>query len=210
MRFDIRGAGALQDPRDLPGTAAAVAAMLKQGTPSRTSRQIAEQLDTFGAAVNAVSGGDRSVTIVNATGLSNTFAQWFPLVADVVANASMPGDELSLMKRRLAADRRAMLSEGTNQALHEYEDAVYGAAAPPHISVESFAALTSDRLKAWHRERYAPQNTIVTVAGAIDNGAAEKAVRAALGAWTKGSYTEQLPAMPPAAPRRAIVIDRPG
>jgi zinc protease len=210
VRFEIRGAGPLHDPRDFPGTAAAVAAMLRQGTATRTSQQIAEQLDTFGASIVGVTTPDRSVAAVNATGLSDTFAQWFPIVADLVANASMPADELSLMKRRLAASWRAQRSAGAAPAALLYEEAVYGTAAPPRVTPDSFAALTTDRLTAWRRERYAPQNTILTVAGAIDEAAVEKAVRAALGNWTKGSLGEELPAMPPAPPRRAILLDRPG
>ena len=37
VRFEIRGAGRMQDPPDAPGTASTVAAMLRQGT-ARTSR----------------------------------------------------------------------------------------------------------------------------------------------------------------------------
>jgi zinc protease len=73
-----------------------------------------------------------------------------------------------------------------------------------------FAALTSDRLKAWHRERYAPQTTILTIVGDLRQADAEKRVREALGGWPKGPYVEQLPPMPPAPPRRAHLLDRPG
>jgi len=210
VRFDVRGAGALHDPKDLPGTSYAVSAMLRQGTATRTGKEVAEQLDTYGVSVTAGTAGDKSVATVNATGLSGTFDQWFPIVADIVVNASFPADELTVMKRRLATDWRGAQSSGSSRAAILYEDAVYGSAAPPRIAPEVFEALTSDRLKAWHRERYAPQTTILTIVGAVGQGDAEKRVREVLGGWPKGPYVEQLPSMPPAPPRRALVLDRPG
>ena len=210
VRFDVRGAGLLHDPKDLPGTSYAVAAMLRQGTAARTAKDIAEQLDTHGASLTASAGGDKSVAIVTATGLSGTFDQWFPIVADLVINASFPADELTVMKRRLATDWRGAQSSASSMASILYETAVYGSAAPPRIEAGMFAALTSDRLKAWHRERYAPQTTILTIVGAVTQADVERRVREAVGGWPKGSYVEQLPPMPPAPPRRAHVLDRPG
>lgn len=70
------------------------------------------------------------------------------------------------------------------------------------------AALTADHLKAWHRERYAPQTSVLTIAGDISEANAESRVREALGAWPKSGYSEQLPPMPAPPPRRALVLDR--
>src|ERR1700730_18132534 len=41
VRLMIQGAGALNDPADLPGLASLTASMLKEGTTTRSSRQIA-------------------------------------------------------------------------------------------------------------------------------------------------------------------------
>src|SRR5579863_2747090 len=52
-RLTIVGAGALNDPVDMPGLANVTAAMLNQGTATRSSRQIAEQSDQLGATIAA-------------------------------------------------------------------------------------------------------------------------------------------------------------
>ena len=210
VRFDIRGAGPLHDPKDLPGTSHAVSAMLRQGTATRTAKDIAEQLDTYAATVNSGGANDKSLTVVSATGLSETFDQWFPIVADLVTNASFPADEVTATKRRLATDWRTALSSPTAMTTFLFEEAVYGSAAPPRIDPGVFTALTADRLKAWHRERYAPQNAVLTIAGAISAADAESRVRDALSAWPKSSSSEQLPPMPASPPRRALVLDRAG
>src|SRR6476661_6230046 len=43
IQLQISGAGALFEPRNLPGLAKVTAEMLREGTKSRTSRQIAEE-----------------------------------------------------------------------------------------------------------------------------------------------------------------------
>lgn len=48
VRLAILGAGALNDPADLPGLANITAAMLKEGTATRSSKQIAEETEKLG------------------------------------------------------------------------------------------------------------------------------------------------------------------
>ena len=50
VEFDIDGAGQMYEPANLPGLAVTTARMLDQGTKTRTSKQIAEQIDSLGAS----------------------------------------------------------------------------------------------------------------------------------------------------------------
>jgi len=131
-------------------------------------------------------------------------------VADLVANAAFPADELTLMKRRLAASWRSNQSSSSAVSLALYSRAVYGSAIGALVDEDSFAALTTDGLRAWHREHYSPSSTVVSIAGAIRTDAVERRVRDTLAGWQKSGYIEQQPAMPPAPPRQVHVQDRPG
>src|ERR1700685_4151175 len=51
-------AGNKRDPKDIPGLAASVAAMVLQGTTDRTYQQIAEDLDSLGGTLTAGTGAD--------------------------------------------------------------------------------------------------------------------------------------------------------
>ena len=210
VRFEIRGAGRLQDPAGRPGTAAAVAAMIREGTATRSSRDVAQQLDTYGATFVAGAGGDPGAATIQATGLSETFDAWFPVIADLAANASFPSDELTTTKRRLSAGWRSSLASPANASFDIYTRTVYGDAAGAPIDEHSFDTMTSDELLAWHREHYTPSNTLLTVAGAISVEAAERRIRESLGGWKKSGFTEQPVSMPAAPPRRAHIQDRPG
>ena len=209
-RFEIRGAGSLTAPGANRAIPIAAGAMLREGTVSRSSRDIAEAFDQYGVQVSTGEANDAAVMVIQATGLSDTFASWFPLVADIVTNASFPADELTLMKRRLVGDWQSRRSAPMTAATEVLDQALYGTDAARPLDPNAIGALTRDQLQAWHRERYAPQNTVVAIAGAIGAGEAEKVVREALDGWTKTSYTEVLPTPPTAPGARVFIINRPG
>ena len=65
--------------------------MLTEGTKSRSSIQIAEEIDRFGAATRRrvffrLSGN----VVLSASGLSDNFDEWFESFADVLLNPSFP------------------------------------------------------------------------------------------------------------------------
>src|SRR5919108_1192716 len=99
-QLHIRSAGALFEPANLPGLASATAHMLREGTRTRTSRQIAETLDRLGASVGAGSGFGSVETVFTASGLSENFDEWFTVALDILLHPSFPDAELSQLKER--------------------------------------------------------------------------------------------------------------
>src|SRR5450432_3927513 len=49
-------AGTKFDPKDLPGLAEAVAALLTEGTKTRTARQLSEEIDALGGSLSGRTG----------------------------------------------------------------------------------------------------------------------------------------------------------
>src|SRR5581483_8548810 len=98
-------AGSKYDPKELPGLSDSVAALLNQGTASRTARKIAEQSADLGGEIagtytpdtRAISGGC----------LSQNAPQVLALLADVARNASFPEDEVQLQKQNRLQKLRA-------------------------------------------------------------------------------------------------------
>ena len=101
VRLNISGAGPIFEPADTPGLANITAQMLREGTRTRTSRQIAEEVERLGASLTASAGYGSAAAAVNASGLSDNFDQWFALFADVLLNPSFPVDELTKLRTRL-------------------------------------------------------------------------------------------------------------
>ena len=92
-RLTILGAGALNDPADLPGLANVTAAMLKEGTKTRSSKQIAEQSEELGATIAAQAPWASETATFTASGLSDNASQWIALASDILLNPSFPESE---------------------------------------------------------------------------------------------------------------------
>src|SRR6202047_4571294 len=108
VQFDINGAGPLYEPAKQPGLAGATARLLEEGTKTRTSKQIAEQIDSLGASLSSSAGFGSGSASLSASGLSDTFGQWFRLATDVLLHPSFPADELEHYKAR---DKPALLQQ---------------------------------------------------------------------------------------------------
>src|SRR5579872_6086714 len=100
VEFDINGAGPMYEPASQPGLAGATARLLTEGTKTRTSQQIAEQVDSLGASISASAGFGSGSATVAASGLSDTFEKWFALTTDVLLHPNFPADELAQYKAR--------------------------------------------------------------------------------------------------------------
>src|SRR5438093_4679284 len=79
LQFNISGAGPIFEPSNMPGLASTTAQMLREGTRSRTSLQIAEETAQLGAAISGSAGFGSSAPIINASWLSDNCDQWFSL-----------------------------------------------------------------------------------------------------------------------------------
>src|SRR4051812_1883218 len=71
MALELRGAGGLYDPPSMTGLAAMTAQMLREGTATRNSRQISEQLDLLAASMFGAAGSNSPQTVLNLSGLSD-------------------------------------------------------------------------------------------------------------------------------------------
>src|SRR5579862_1941255 len=99
VRFNILGAGALNDPSDLPGLANVTGAMLREGTATLSSKQIAEEMEKLGASVTAQAPWGSESATITASGLSDNAGQWIALASDVLLHPSFPESELNKLKR---------------------------------------------------------------------------------------------------------------
>ena len=143
LQYNISGAGPLYEPAATPGLASATAQMLTQGTKTRTSVQIAEQIAQLGASLNAASGFGSAVTVITASGLRDNFDQWFALANDILLNPTFPADELNRLKQRQKAQLRQQRTSPTFLSNETFNRAVYGnhpasRISPTNESIDAF------------------------------------------------------------------------
>ncbi len=211
--MQIKGAGAIFEPATTPGLANITAEMMREGTSTRTSKQLAEQLDELGASATIMSGFGSPFAIANGSGLSDNIDAWFPIFADVLLNPSFPKEELEKLKARTKVRLKQQRSSPFFPAMERFNRAVYGdhPAAVVTTTPEVLDALTPEALAKWHAEKFCPQNTILGIAGDVKPAEIIAKLNKWLGGWQKTDYKPELPPNPVAASTRKIyLVDRPG
>lgn len=210
VRFSLEmPAGALYEPK--PGVAAATAAMLTEGTASRTGLQIAEATENIGAGLNASAGLDTAT--LSASGLSESTDTLLALMADVLLHPSFPTDRLDrfrTMQRNGLAQRRtnptALVGELMSQVF--YGGTPYARATPTR---EQLAAISADDLKAFHDAYYKPGGALLGVTGDVDMRTLKSKLEAAFGGWVSSGIAVSLPmaSFPTQSLPHIYLIDRP-
>jgi len=212
VQINISGAGPIYEPANLPGLANVTASMLREGTKTRSGRQIAQEMDNLGATFGAGAGWGSSSTAVNASGLSDNFDQWFALGVDVLLHPTFPNEELSRIKLQQKAGLRNQRANSGFLANERFSKAVFGShpAAVRTATVESIDAMTPETLAKWHSKRYAPQNCILAISGDVNATATIAKLKQWLAEWKRTDLKEVLPADPkPTSAKHVYVVDRP-
>jgi len=91
----IFNAGKWQEPR--PGLAHFTSIMLDKGTSRKSSKDIAELLDYFGAQIEISSGYD--FVAVSLYGLKKFVREIFPVFVEILSDPIFPEEELDLQKK---------------------------------------------------------------------------------------------------------------
>ena len=213
MSLELRSAGALFEPVEMTGLASVTATMLREGTTTRTSKEIAEMVDRLAAGIGASAGQGGVGTSMSISGLTENFDQWFPLAVEVLLHPSFPADEWTKLKQRQLIALRNQRTSPQFLSLERFNKAVYGdhPAAILSATAASLEAITPEAMKKWHDERYTPQNTILGIAGDVTAAQIMPKLRSAFAAWKKTELKNAaVPVATPAAERRVMIVNRAG
>jgi zinc protease len=214
--------GGLSDPADQPGAAQYTATMLREGTKTRSSRQIAEAIESMGAFLVATSGLSWPTSQITATGLTENFDQIMELFADVILNPSFPADDLNKLKTRAAAQLRAQRSQPGFLANEMFLKTMYGAhpASRAALTPAQLQGITPDTLKQFHAAHYRPNNAIFAIVGDVNPSEIVAKLEktfggqqgdAQHGSWTRGDVPRpDLPKVSEPGQSKVYLIDRPG
>jgi zinc protease len=204
-------AGTKNDPTDMPGLAENVAALLVEGTKTRTSRQVAEQAADIGGALNGSADPD-SLTL-SALSLAENTGKLLELMADVARNASFPANEVELRKQNRKQDLLQQLSDSSFLARRKFHEMVYGSHPYAHIAptMQSLDRLDRNAAVAW-RDRYlTPNNAVLILIGKLPARAEIlKMIEAQFGSWPRKAVPHPAPAPLPESRRQLVLVDRPG
>jgi zinc protease len=208
----IPGAGGYFDAPGSVGLANVTATMMREGTATRTTSQISEQLETMAANLGVNTGMSSLDATVGGSSLKDQLDKLFDLAADVLLHPSFPEDELGKYKQRTKASLNQNRSFPGFLAQELFSKTMYGndPAGRFFITAEQVDAVTRAGLVEFHRTHYVPDHAALAMSGDISYDEAKKLVESKLGAWKKsGAAVVSAHDPPPGGPAKVLLVDRP-
>ena len=120
--------GAVADPQDLPGLSSFAAAMLTEGTATRSSLEIAAAFEHIGSRLSAEAR--KEITLLAAETLKRHWPHALSLAADVARNANFPQHELDRIRRERLTDLRRAKDDAGFIADVNFGTLVFGSESP--------------------------------------------------------------------------------
>ncbi|WP_312733762.1 pitrilysin family protein [Brevundimonas sp.] len=206
-------AGSANDPSGKAGVAALTAALLTQGTTTRSAPEIATQIEQLGAAVGAGAGVDFANVYANAP--ANAFPQTVALMADLVKHPAFAAEELERQQAQTLDGLRVALSQpgaiaGQTVGRVIYGDAPYG--SPGSGTLQTVPTITPADVAAFHAARYRPSDATLVFSGDITPDAARALAQRTFGDWRASGAAPAAVADPAgqAQAPRIVVVNQPG
>jgi zinc protease len=209
VRLLIRAGGA-QDPQGKSGVGTLTAALLDQGTATKSAFQIADTIDSIGGALGTGAGSDLS--FVNAVVMKDSFGLVMDMIADVVRNPAFAPEEIERQRQQALSTLQVSRNDPDYVASVVFDRLVYGFhpyGLPNSGTAESIATITRQDLQEYHRRYYVPNNMILAIVGDVTSEEAFAAAERVFGKWPRGDVAATKMVDPPPATRRVVVIDKP-
>jgi zinc protease len=180
-------AGGLNEPREVLGVADITGELIKEGTKTLSSQQLAEAVARMGSSLGVTVGADESSVDVDV--LTEYGAPAVQLVADVVMHPLLPESEVARLKANLLRQVVVAKSRPGQIALARfrklmYGDHPYGEILPTEGTVNK---MTIADARKFYEGNYGAQRAHLYVAGKFDVGEVKRAIAASFSDWGKGT-----------------------
>ena len=207
--------GYAADPETAPGTASFAQRMLEEGTPTRDSLKIGEELESLSANFNAGANLDWSLVSLNT--LKSTMDRSLDIYADLILHPAFPQKEFErLQKERIANIKREKVTPQA-MALRVVPALIYGKGHPYAVpftgtgTEASVSKMTRADLAKFHDTWFKPNNSTVLVVGDTSLEEIKPKLEKLLASWKPGDVPRRtVPKV--GQPEKDVVylIDRPG
>jgi zinc protease len=203
-------AGSIGDSPQKSGVAALAAALLDQGTTTRSAEQIADTIDSIGGGL--ATGAGRDLSFANVIVMKDSLALGFDLLSDVVRNPAFQQEEIDRQRQQAVSGLQVSLEDPDYVASVVFDRLVYGFhpyGLPGSGTPESLQSITAADLHAFHDRFYTPNTAILAVVGDVTAGEAFAGAERVFGNWARRDVPPVLPAEPPLPTRRVIIVNKP-
>ena len=169
--------------------------MLREGTPSKTSQQISEELDYYGAMMELSSSVNCG--FITLYSLNKYFSRTFSIVADILLHPTFPEKEMGVVldmnKQRFLVNSSRVEMVG-RKAMNR---ALFGEEHPlgRYAEAEDYDRINADILKSFYQQHYHSGNCSIYISGKVTPEII-RCIEEALGSSPWGEVKEVLPLQP--------------
>jgi zinc protease len=185
-----------------------VTKLMKEGTATRTSEQIAQEAAAMGGTLEIAVGADETAFSMDV--LAEFAPRAAALLADVLQHPSFPAADLERLKGDMA--RQIAIARSTPNSIASerfrallFPEHAYGRTYPSNEQLQAYGL---EAVRAYYAKNFGAARTHLYAAGKLDASLAPAVAKAFTG-WSAGAEPRLEPAHP-SYTRRVDVIDRPG
>jgi predicted Zn-dependent peptidase len=178
--------------------------MLFRGTEHLDARQLSDRLDDVGISYDSSSGVE--MTLINAMLLGEHTLPAAELLLDVARYPSFPADDLDSVRALLVQERKQREDRPAQRVMELLRQRFYRDSPLAHDVLgteETVESMGREDLVAYWRDRYTPNNIIISVAGKFDWDPLLERLDALTSGWTEGSGRM---VMDPPAPHTSVEV----
>lgn len=147
-----------------PLQAVTVNSLINNGTPKLTAKEIAEQVDYYGAFLQTEYGADHiTITLYS---LVKHLSSVLPIVKAILSESNFPQQELDIFIQNQKQKLQVNLQKNDFLARKTFAHAVFGDTAyGSDILIQDYDSLKRDDLISYFQSAFKPQNCIIIAAG---------------------------------------------
>ena len=179
-------AGAVHDPDTLAGLSSMVAQMLDEGTKTRTSTQIAQQIEFIGSEL--AFAGTEDFTTGTLRVLRKNVDLGFTLLADALLHPVFPEREVERVRSQVLGELQGEREQPGIIAGKAFDTIVFQGhpyRRPANGTEKTVSHISRKDLMEFHRAYYHPNSAIIAIVGDIRNNEALELVKNYFGAWAQ-------------------------
>lgn len=207
------GSGSTTDPASKTGVANLTAAMLREGTTTRKSLEIADQIAFLGISLSPSSSWESSTLSLHTPTAQLDSA--LALFADVALHPSFPATDFERIRKSRLTDLIRLKDQGPAIANVAFPAIIYGSRHPYGAATlgteASVKSLSVADLQNYYQANFKPNNSTLIIVGDVNPNQVEQKISAVFGAWQRGDVSPLTYTDPPKAGATTIyLIDKPG
>jgi zinc protease len=203
-------AGLLDEPKEKAGLANLTADLLDEGTKSRKSSELSEEIEFIGAGLGASAGSD--YTTITLSVLKKDIEKGFELFSDIILNPVFAQEEIERKRELIKGSLKQREEDPSFLAERSFKKEAFGEHPYGRLvegSTETLSEITREDLLGFHSKYFIPNNAMLSVVGDLTPDELNSLIKKYLDSWKIAELPERkIHPMNEEKTKKAVKIDK--